>query len=100
MEVEVIKKEFEKSMDGIFKTLEKLLQDNKNLKLKAYQPTVAEAKIILDFFSWEDETSKQTFQDIYKHQLDILDEWFEIYCKKYDCSKEEALSRVIDGVIG
>lgn len=79
--------------------LEKLSEDNQNLKLKAYQPSTVEAKIFLDFFSWEDGNPKQNFEALYKKELQILNEWLEIYCKEYDCTKEDALARVIDGSI-
>lgn len=79
--------------------LEELDEDNQTLKLKAYKPSSVEAKIFLDYFSWEDRNAKQNFEAIYKKELQILEEWLRIYCSEQNCTKEEALERIIDEAI-
>ncbi|MDD3419009.1 MAG: hypothetical protein PHE78_00245 [Candidatus Gastranaerophilales bacterium] len=79
--------------------LEQLSNDNKTLKLKAYRPSKIEAKLFLDYFSWEDGSAKQNFEAFYSKELQILDEWLGIYCAENKCTIEAALSRIIDGIL-
>lgn len=84
---------------NIEENIKEIKIDIKNLKLKSFQPDKNFAKVFLDFLSWEEGNAKQNFKAIYNKELQILNEWLEIYCEEYDCTKEEALSRIIDGVI-
>lgn len=89
----------EKALSEVFDVLGNLTQDSQNLKLKAFQPTPIEAKVFLDYFSWEDGSAKQNFKAFYSKELQILEEWLEIFCLLNNCTREEALSRVTDGVL-
>lgn len=80
-------------------TIKEIQKDIKNLKLKSFQPDKNAAKVFLDFFSWEEGSAKQNFKALYSKDLQLLNEWIEIYCEEYGCKKEEALARIIDGVL-
>ena len=99
METEVLKNNLKKSIDEVFSVIDKLSEDQVTLKLKAYQPSALEAKVFLDYFFWEDGSAKQNFEAFYSKELRILNEWLEIFCLWNNCTREEALSRVIDGVL-
>lgn len=93
------KTNLETSINEVFRILEKLADDNQNLKLKAYKPSVPEAKIFLDYLSWQEDRPKQNFETIYKKELEILGEWLDIYCEEQGCTKTDALERIRDGEI-
>lgn len=99
MDIEMMKNNLKQSIDEVFSVIYKLSEDQITLKLKAYQPSALEAKVFLDYFSWEEGSAKQNFEVFYSKDLQILDEWLEIFCLLSNCTREEALSRVIDGVI-
>ncbi len=99
MEIETVKNDLKQSVDEVCSIIEKISTDQKTIKYKAYQPSTVEAKVFLDYFSWEDGSAKQNFDTIYKKELQILNEWLELYCKEQDCTGEEALSRIIDGIL-
>lgn len=99
METKTAKNNLKQSIDEVFTIIEKLSEDNQTLKFKAYQPSPVEAKIFLDYFSWEDGNAKQNFEALYKKELQILEEWLHLYCGEQNCTKEEALERIIDGAI-
>lgn len=95
----IAKTSLEKAINEVFDIMGNLTEDNQTLKFKAYQPSPVEAKIFLDYFSWEDGNPKQNFEALYKKELQILQEWLHLYCGEQNCTKEEALSRIIDGAI-
>ncbi len=80
----------------IEETLEIIQKDIENLKLKAFEPSKKEADVFLDFFTWEDGKAKRNFETVYKKELEILDDWLKVFCKLKNCSKEDALQRIID----
>ncbi len=49
-----------------------------------------------DYLSWENDNSKKNFKLLYAKEIKLLNEWLEIYCKEYDCTKEDALYRIIE----
>lgn len=83
----------------IEKIIDEIRKDITNLKLKSFQPDKKSAKVFLEFFSWDESNSKQNFRTLYVKELQILNEWLEIYCNEHKCTKEEALERIIDGAI-
>lgn len=99
MEIETAKNNLKQSIEEVFEVVQNLAEDQKTIKSKAYQPSVVEAKIFLDYFSWEDSKAKENFEALYKKELQILQEWLQIYCRENNCTEEEALSRIIDGAI-
>lgn len=99
MEIETVKNNLKQSIDEVFEIVQNLAEEQKNIKFKAYRPSEIEAKVFLDYFSWEDGNAKQNFEALYKKELQILQEWLQIYCLENDCAEEEALSRIIDGAI-
>lgn len=99
METEAVKNNLKRSIDEVFGIIDKLSEDQITLKLKAYQPSALEAKVFLDYFSWADGSAKQNFEAFYFKELQILEEWLGIFCLLNECTRDEALSRVIDGVI-
>ncbi len=99
MEIETVKNNLKQSLEEVFGIIQNLSEDQQTLKLKAYQPSEIEAKVFLDYFSWEDGISKQNFEALYKKELQILQEWLQIFCGEQNCSREEALERIIDGAI-
>jgi|GEM_PF-2706838 len=98
MEIETVKENVKQSIDGIFGIIQNLIEDQKTLKLKAYQPSEIEAKVFLDYFSWEEGNAKQNFEALYQKELQIVKEWLKIFCRLHNCTEEEALSRVIEGL--
>ncbi len=88
--------ELELPLKDLFGFLEILFEDNRKLKLTAFAPDKITAKGILDYLSWEKGNARNNFEKIYKKELDIINEWLEIYCEEHNCSKEEALSRIIE----
>lgn len=99
MEIKTAKTNLTQSIDEVFGIIEKISEDQQTLKFKAYRPSAIEAKIYLDYFSWEEGNARQNFETIYHKELQVLNEWLQIYCTDNDCTKEEALSRIIDGTI-
>lgn len=79
-----------------FNVLEKLSEDNKKLKLKAFKPSKTEAKIYLDYLDWEESEPKANFKEIYKREIEIVSEWLDIYCEEHNCSQEDALEMIIE----
>ncbi len=77
-------------------TIQEIQKDIKNLKLKAYQPDKTYAQAFLEYLKM-DGKNKKMVETLYSKDVELLNEWFEIYCKEYNCSKEEALERVVEG---
>ncbi len=82
-------------MDTI-EAIEQIQKDIKNLKLKAFAPDKACARMFLRYLSWEEDNARENFEAIYVRDLEIINEWLEIYCREYSCSKEAALLRIIE----
>lgn len=76
-------------------TIKEIQKDIKNLKLKAFKPNKNEARAFKEYLSWQAGNPKENFEEIYSKELELLNDWFDIYCKKNDCSKAEALEKVI-----
>ena len=85
-------------MNTIEKTIEEMQKDIRKLKLKAFEPDESSAKLFREYFSWEDGDAKKNFAAVYEKHLEIFNEWLEIYCEEYCCTKEDALEGIIDGV--
>ncbi len=77
-------------------TIKEIQKDIRNLKLKAFQPDKPTATTLLDYLSWDDGNAKNNFNIYFEKELKLINEWFEIYCKEHDCTKEEALERIIE----
>lgn len=81
---------------NILKAIVRLQRDVEKLKMRAFQPTKIYARVFKDYLSWGDCSARTNFETIYSYDLEILNDWFEIYCKKYNCTKAEALDRIIE----
>ena len=75
--------------------VKEIKQDIKKLKLRAFEPKKSEAEAVLDYLSWEEGETKTNFEICFEKELVIINEWLEIYCKEYNCTKEEALKEVV-----
>lgn len=82
---------------NIKEAIKQIQKDIKNLKLKAFQPNKSHAQAFKEYLSWEDANLKKKFEQIYSKELELLNEWFEVYCKENNCNKENALERIIEG---
>ncbi|MDD3149682.1 MAG: hypothetical protein PHV68_02515 [Candidatus Gastranaerophilales bacterium] len=77
-------------------TIKEIQKDVKNLKLKAFQPNKGYAQAFLEYLSWENGNPKKNFETIYAKELELLNEWLEVYCSEYNCNRKEALERIIE----
>lgn len=77
-------------------TIKEMQKDIKNLKLKAFQPDKTHAKIFKDYLFWEDGNAKKNFEILYAKEVELLNEWLEVYCNEHKCNKEDALERIIE----
>lgn len=82
-------------MDTI-ETIKEMQKDIRNLKLKAFQPDKSTARVFKEYFTWSNGNSKENFAALYAKELELLNDWFEVYCKEYNCTKEDALERIIE----
>lgn len=89
--------DIELSLKDLFGFLQVLFEDNKNLKLKAFEPSKEEAKIFFDYLSWEEGNPKKNFETLYAKEIKLFNDWLKVYCELHDCNQEEALERVIEG---
>ena len=78
-----------------FRVLDGLIEDNKQLKLKAFKPTKESAKLYLEYLNWEDGPAKSNFQEIYKNELNVIEEWLNLYCEENHCEPEDALEDIV-----
>ncbi len=78
-----------------FRVLDSLIEDNKQLKLKAFKPSKESAKLYLEYLKWEDGTAKSNFREIYKNELSQIEEWLKLYCEENHCEPEDALSDIV-----
>ncbi len=77
-------------------TIKEIQKDIRNLKLKAFQPDKEYARLLFKNSTYKDLLENKLVKEIWKKDIELLNEWFEIYCKEHDCTKEEALERVIE----
>lgn len=81
-------------MDTV-EVIKEIQKDIKNLKLKAFEPGKSEAEAVLDYLSWEEGEAKTNFETCFEKELIIINEWLEVYCKEYNCTKKDALEEII-----
>ena len=90
------KTDLEFSLKDLFSFLEILFDDNRNLKLKAFEPDKKMAKALLEYLSWQEDKQKKKFETVYAKELEFFEQWVKIYCKENNCSKQDALLRIIE----
>lgn len=84
------------AIDDVIGVIEKIHDDVEKLKLESLKPNKLSAKILLDYLGWEEGQSKQNLEKLCSKEIEQYQKWLDYYCKENNCSKEEALQRIID----
>ncbi len=91
-----IKTDIELSFNDLFRFLYVLSRDNRNLKLKAFEPNKKMAEVFLEYLYSKKNIQKKRLETAYKKELKFFNEWLKIYCEENNCSKKEALLGIIE----
>lgn len=83
---------------GYEEIIKSIYEDVEQLKGVPLKPDRKTALAMLEYISWENHKFKETVETLCGVELQRYFDWLDDYCKEYNCSKEQALKRIIEGL--
>jgi hypothetical protein len=91
--------DFKIGIDDLISVILSVKEDVENLKIKTSKPDKPTARALLEYLSMEPCKAKENMELFLGKQISFYFKWLDIYCDENSCTREQALTSVINGQI-